>query len=85
MTVLDFWADWCRPCKAMAPIIDAVEATGKVLIDRIDVEAYEMIAAAYEVTNIPTYILVDDSGTEIRRVTGAMSRKAFTKFCGIEE
>lgn len=84
-TVLDYWADWCRPCKVMAPIVDAVEATGKVLIDRINVEEYEMIASAYEVTQIPTYILVNDAGEEIRRVSGAMSRKAFEKFCGIEE
>lgn len=84
-TVLDFWATWCRPCKAMAPIIDAVEATGLVLIDRIDVENdISNAAAIYGVTNIPTYILVDDDGEEIRRAAGAMSRKAFIDFCGIE-
>lgn len=85
-TVLDFWAEWCRPCKAMAPIVDAVEATGKVLIDRIDVESDRSAAAViYDVTSIPTYVLIDDDDNEIRRVSGAMSRKAFMKFCGIEE
>ena len=76
--VLDFWATWCGPCKAIAPYIDelAVEFEGKALIGKVNVDENNDIAMKYGVRNIPTVIFIKD-GKQVDKQVGAASKAVF--------
>lgn len=76
--LVDFFADWCGPCKAAAPIIDELSETyaGKVTIGKIDVDANQQTAAQYGVMSIPTVILFKD-GKEMERKIGYGGREGY--------
>lgn len=71
--VVDFWADWCGPCKMMAPVFHqaAVQLEPRVKLGKLDTEKEQSIAAKYGIRSIPTLILFKQ-GKEIDRVAGAM-------------
>ena len=75
ITLMDFYADWCGPCKMMAPIFAEVEKDykGKVEFKKIDVETNSAEAGKYSVMGIPTFVLLKD-GEEISRKVGAMPK-----------
>lgn len=77
VVLVDFWADWCMPCKMMAPILNGVaEATeGKASIYKLNVDEYQQVAAKYGIRNIPTMILFKD-GKEFERLVGMKSKEA---------
>lgn len=58
-TLVDFYADWCGPCKMMAPVIDqlANEMAGKVKVLKVDVDKNQKAATAYKIQGVPTFIL----------------------------
>jgi len=75
--LVDFWAEWCPPCKMMAPVLNdvAAELTGNAYVGKVDVDQYQLLAQQYQVRNIPTMILYKN-GKEIERFVGIKS-KAF--------
>ena len=75
VTMVDFWAEWCMPCKMMAPVINdvAAELSGNASIGKLNIEHYQAIAAKYNVRSIPTLILFKN-GKEINRFLGAKNK-----------
>jgi thioredoxin len=76
LKLLDFYADWCGPCKLMAPVFEEIEAaySGKVEFEKVDVEANESLAGQYDIRSIPTFVLVKDD-KEVDRRMGAMPKE----------
>ncbi len=75
--LVDFYADWCGPCKVMAPLLDefAAENVGKVLVAKLDTDANPAVAMQMGIRGIPTLVLFRD-GSEVARQTGAVPRQA---------
>lgn len=75
MRFLDFYATWCGPCKKMEPILESLADDHPDLeIVKIDVDEQPQMMEEYAIVSVPTYILVDDDGETVSRVTGAMPK-----------
>lgn len=75
--MVDFYADWCAPCKTMAPVLDALAAdhVGRLLVVKLDTDSNPHFAATYGIRGIPTLILFR-GGVEVARLTGAVPRSS---------
>ena len=81
VTLVDFYADWCGPCKMITPHLETVakELEGKASIIKIDVDGSQRIASMYQVTSIPTLILFK-KGEEVDRIVGVRNAKDIKEF-----
>ena len=68
--LVDFWAEWCRPCKMFSPIIEEVSKETGIWLGKINVDNEIIKPVEYEVTSIPTTILFKD-GKPVKRIVGA--------------
>lgn len=75
--LVDFWADWCGPCKAIAPILDEIadEQVGNIKIAKLNVDDAPNTARQYEVMSIPTMI-VFKNGEPVKKIVGAKPKDA---------
>lgn len=79
LAMVDFWADWCGPCKMLSPTIEtlAEQYEGKVLIAKINVDEEPELARTFGVMSIPTVVFLKN-GQEFDRKVGLMPAAAFT-------
>ena len=72
--LLQFYADWCMPCKALAPMVDMIEdrAQGQISVHRINIDTSPDIVAEFEISSVPTLVLLK-GGEEVWGFTGLMS------------
>lgn len=77
--LVDFFAEWCGPCKMMAPIVDELAKTyeGKVKIGKMDVDANPEAPQRYGIMSIPTFVFIKN-GEVVNKVTGAQSKDSMS-------
>lgn len=81
VSLVDFYADWCGPCRMLTPVVHEVaeQLSGKAKFVKIDVDASQKVAAQFQVMSIPTLVLIKN-GQEVGRLVGLRDAKTIKKF-----
>jgi thioredoxin 1 len=80
LTVVDFWAEWCGPCRAIGPVIEDLskEYNGKISVGKVNVDHNPEVSINYDITSIPA-ILFFKNGQVVDRLVGAQPKSNFVK------
>ncbi|MEK7817543.1 MAG: thioredoxin [Actinomycetota bacterium] len=82
--LVDFWAEWCAPCRLVAPVLEEIagEKDGVVKVAKMNVDLNRVTAAKYEIMSIPTVIMFK-KGSAVKQVVGAMPKESLIKEFGL--
>ncbi len=77
--LVDFWAEWCGPCRALAPVIEEIaeDYSGEIKVGKLNVDENPGASSAYDVRSIPTLIVFKD-GAVLDRIVGALPKNQIT-------
>jgi thioredoxin 1 len=77
--LVDFWAEWCGPCKMIAPVVEqiATEFVGKLKVGKVDVDSNQQTAMQFGIRSIPT-LLIFKNGKVVEQIVGAVPKQALT-------
>jgi len=76
--LIDFWAEWCRPCKMFSPILDEIALENSIWIGKINADENQDKSAEYNITSLPTTIIFEN-GKEVKRILGAKPKHMMIK------
>ena len=83
MTLLKFSALWCNPCKQLTKILQSIPQEEPLFdVQEIDIDKEPGMAAMWKVRSLPTLIILDETGEELRRSTGTLTKDQLIKFLG---
>lgn len=80
MKILDFYAEWCGPCKSLAPIIEKVTNDMNVELEKVNIEEDDELCSKYGIRNIPTVVMIDENGNEMKRFSGSKNEQDVREF-----
>jgi thioredoxin 1 len=78
LVLIDFWADWCGPCKKVSPILDEISEERGLLVGKLNVDENPKITAQYAINSIPTMVLFK-SGQPVHTIVGAKPKHVILK------
>jgi thioredoxin 1 len=79
LVLVDFWAEWCGPCKMITPILEQAAEEGKVQVVKVDVDNEQEVAAKFGIRGIPTLMLFK-KGVKVGTKVGALSKSSLDDF-----
>ena len=74
LVIVDFWAEWCGPCKMVAPALESISTQHNLKLAKVDVDVEIKLASKYNIMSIPT-IMLFKNGTIVNKIVGAVPRK----------
>jgi len=79
--IIDFYADWCGPCKAVAPVLEELSDLydGRLVIYKVDTEAEQELAQVFGISSIPTFLFIPTGGRQPMMQPGAFPKKVFVE------
>lgn len=80
LVILDFWAEWCMPCRIMSPIIDEIaeEVKEDVVVGKVNVEEEQNLSREFEIVNIPTIVILKN-GQVVKKFIGVQDKETILK------
>lgn len=85
MELLIFKASWCQPCKALGALVSRLQKEGSLTatVLSVDIDEEPSHAKSYNIKSVPTLILLDDTGEEVKRTTGNKTKKELLEFVSV--